>query len=556
MNAHMTISDASLKQLIISRELISKEDLINASHVAAHLGCAVSDVLIGRDLLKDSDLLSILSEYYHTEEIDLGKIEIEGDVLKLIPEDFAQKNNVVVFAQTDNVLHVALEDPQNLELIELIKKTVGTMYRVKPYVATANSLKNSLKLYKTRMNKDEDELAIAITDNSAVVILEKLLEEGVREGASDIHFEPMEDRLLVRFRVDGVLHDEKAFALAMHPQIVARIKILSDLKLDETRLPQDGQFSISTDRGDTISFRVSVIPSVNGEKIVLRILESALTRFNLEELGLLPEDQEIVSRVLERTHGMLLVTGPTGSGKTTTLYTVLGLLNKSDVNIITIEDPVENKIKRINQIQVNTAINLTFASGLRSVLRQDPDIIMVGEIRDHETSVIATNAAMTGHMVFSTVHANTAAGAIPRMIDLGTEPFLIASTLNMVIAQRLVRVLCPKCKKETVIDAVAKEKLTAMKDTIQPDIYKRIGNAYAPVGCNVCHGTGYRGRIGIFEILYVDEEMKELIAAKAATSQLWNLARKKGAKTMLEDGIIKAAKGMTTIEEVLRVISE
>jgi type II secretory ATPase GspE/PulE/Tfp pilus assembly ATPase PilB-like protein len=273
-------------------------------------------------------------------------------------------------------------------------------------------------------------------------------------------------------------------------------------------------------------------------------------------LGLLPEDQELVAKTLERTHGMLLVTGPTGSGKTTTLYTLLGLLNKPGVNIITIEDPVENKINRITQIQVNTQINLTFAGGLRSVLRQDPDIIMVGEIRDKDTAVIATNAAMTGHMVFSTVHANTAAGAIPRMIDLGVEPFLMASTLNMVIAQRLVRVLCTKCKTESPLNPILKTKLEKVKTNISPDVSRMLNKFYEPVGCNTCHKTGYKGRIGIFELVNVDSKVKKLINSKATTEEIEMYARKKGAKTMLEDGLIKVSKGLTTLEEVFRVISQ
>jgi len=551
----MIINEAALRKLIKRYKLVGNEDLLSATKVAQHLGCSVVDVLIGRDLLNEKDLGKLLSKNYKVGYVDLDKRNIDVSILKLIPEDFAQSYGVIAFDKKDGKLFVAMEDPSDLELIELIKKTVGKINKVSPHVASRGGIKNSLKLYKTKV-KDVDESKVEITEASPVYTLERLLEEAVNEDASDIHIEPLEDRLLIRYRVDGVLHDTKVYDKNLHSPIVARLKVLSDLKLDETRLPQDGQFSFNTKRGNKVSFRVSVIPCVNGEKVVLRILEDSLTRFNLEELGLLREDQEITSRKLERTHGMFLVTGPTGSGKTTSLYTILGLLNKSGVNIQTIEDPVENKIKRINQIQVNNQINLTFATGLRSILRQDPDIVMVGEIRDKETAVIATNAAMTGHLVFSTVHANTSAGAIPRMIDLGIEPFLLASTLNMVVAQRLVRILCSKCKRISKINPLVKSKLDANKKYISKDILKMLKDYYEPVGCNSCHDTGYRGRVGIFELLNVDAKIKDLIASKATSNQIQEVSVKTGTKTMLEDGIIKVAKGITTLEEVFRVISE
>jgi type IV pilus assembly protein PilB len=552
----MSINEKTLKNLLKKNNLVGNTDLENSAKVANHLGCSIVDVLIGRDLLTEEDLGKLLALHYKTEFIDLNRYDIDISALKLIPEEFAQSYGVVAFRKNNDTVHIALEDPHELEIIELIKKTIGKSNKIIPCVATKIGIKNALKLYSSRLAKDVDETKVELTESSPVTILEKLLEDAVQEEASDIHIEPMEEALLVRFRVDGVLHDEKLFDKSLHPSIVARLKILTDMKLDETRLPQDGQFSIITKRNEKVSFRVSVIPSVNGEKVVLRLLESALTRFNLEELGLLPEDQEIATKALHRTHGMFLVTGPTGSGKTTTLYTALGLLNSPEVNIVTIEDPVENKIKRLTQIQVNSQINLSFASGLRSVLRQDPDIVMVGEIRDHETAVIATNSAMTGHLVFSTVHANTAAGAIPRMIDLGVEPFLVASTLNMVIAQRLVRVLCPKCKREAPLSLIVKDKLDGVKDNVSKDILKMLKNYYEPVGCNACHDTGFKGRIGIFELIIVDGQIREMIAQKATSDEIEKSVRRTGAKTMLEDGIIKVAKGATTLDEVFRVISQ
>jgi type IV pilus assembly protein PilB len=554
----MSIKQSALKKLIEKEKLVSSADLATAQNVASHLGCQITDVLLGRDLIDEESLGLLLAKHYKVDYVDLNKTEVDLNALKLIPEDVAVQRGVVAFEKNNGKLFVAMEDPKDLELTETVKKVIGNGIKITPYYATSSGIKNALKLYKSRQGIDGEAVnVVKMDETSAVAAVDKLLEEAIREEASDIHFEPLEDNLLVRFRVDGVLHDAKLFVKEMHPAIVARIKILSDLKLDETRLPQDGQFSVMTRRNNNkTSFRVSVTPTVYGEKVVLRLLESTLTKFNLEELGLLPEDQEVASKVLERTHGMLLVTGPTGSGKTTTLYTVLGLLNKPDVNIFTIEDPVENRIKRVNQMQVNAQIDLSFASGLRSVLRQDPDVVMVGEIRDKETAVIATNAAMTGHLVFSTVHANTSAGAIPRMVDLGVEPFLLASTLNMVIAQRLVRVLCPRCKEETAIDPIMQKKLDDLKKRISPEIAKMVRKNHASVGCHSCYGTGFRGRIGIFELLAVDESIKELVVNKATSNVIWDVARKKGAKTMLEDGLIKVAKGETTLEEVFRVISE
>ncbi len=534
---------------------MSTDDLNEAKKTASHLGCSIADVLLGRGVLSEEEYGKSLSNYFNTTYIDLRGKEISPSVLNLIPEDFAVERNVLAFDKDQTDIYVVMENPKDFDLVETVKKTIGSR-RVKVFVSTPNRIRDAINAYKLdRGNLSNDEVNES-SEDSAVALVSKLLDKAVREDASDIHIEPLEEKTLVRFRVDGVMHDEGIYHKNMHSSIVARIKVLSELKLDEARLPQDGQFAFKTRSGEKISLRVSTIPTSYGEKCVMRILRSTVAHFNLEELGLLQEDLEIITRAIEKTHGMFLITGPTGSGKTTSLYTVLGLLNKPDVNIITIEDPVENKINRVNQIQVNSAINLSFASGLRSVLRQDPDIIMVGEIRDRETSVIAVNAAMTGHLVFSSVHANTAAGVIPRMIDLGTEPFLLASTLNIVVAQRLVRVLCPKCKKQVPLDTITKLRLKNLKDSVNPSILKKLKTDYLPQGCASCFNTGYKGRIGIFEILPIDEELKEIIVEKASAQKLSQIARKKGFKTMLEDGIIKVIKGSTSLQEVFRVISQ
>lgn len=549
----MAISDLIIRQLIHKSKLVPKKTLAEAWETSRHLGVPLTDVLIGRDILSDEALGTVLAKYYRVKFADLTRIHIPLNALNLLPETFAIGNNVIAFARSGSTVSLAMVNPKDLETIELTRKTIGNGTRILPFVATENGFREALRLYKKTVRPESE--TTTPTTTSAVTTVERLLDEAVRDEASDIHIEPLDTDLLVRLRIDGVLHDHMTLPKSMHSPMVARVKILSDLKLDEQRHPQDGQFSYVSRAGKKISLRVSTIPTVYGEKVVLRILHDAITNFQLEELGLLPEDLGIMEKVLRRTHGMILLTGPTGSGKTTTLYTMLGLLNKPGVNIITIEDPVENRIRRINQTQVNPLIHLSFANGLRSILRQDPDIIMVGEIRDNETAVIAVNAAMTGHLVFSSVHANTAAGAVPRMMDLGVEPFLLASTLHMVIAQRLVRVLCPKCKKPVPISPIAHQWLADVKARINPKIVKAVTTNYEAPGCSYCRRTGFKGRIGIFEILDVDSEIRQAIVDKKSSDELWKMARIKHAKTMLEDGLIKVAKGITTIEEVFRVIS-
>lgn len=547
-----------LKQLIENSNLVSKEEINDSHKVAAHLGCDISDVLLGRNLITEDDYGKILANYFGSQFVNLQTIEIPHEVISIIPEDIAASRKLVAFELKGRNLNLAMLDPQDLESIELVKKAVGPEYNLNIYVATSTGLKKALEIYKERI-VNVNETNIHKTDDSglsAIAMVENFLDYAVREEASDIHIEPIPDRILVRIRVDGVLTDYKVLTIDQHPAITSRIKILSNLKIDEQRLPQDGQFAYQTKTGQKISLRVSIIPTVYGEKTVLRLLKTQQLKFNLNELGFLPEDQVVVENAIKKTHGMFLVTGPTGSGKTTTLYTVLGLLNRPDINIVTIEDPVENKILRVNQIQVNTEISLTFASGLRSILRQDPDIIMVGEIRDKETAVIAINSAMTGHLVFSSVHANNAAGAVPRMLDLGGEPFLLASTLNMVIAQRLVRILCKKCSESTPITQPIIDRLKEAKGGISDKVISMLTNNYIPKGCNHCMNTGFKGRLGIFEIIIIDDELKRLIVEKETENAIWNSARKKGQKTMLEDGLIKVSRGITSIEEVFRVISD
>lgn len=554
----MPVNDTLLHTILQKQKLLSLTDIKRAETVASHLGVTLSEVLVGRNFLTDEQLGLALARYYRSEFVNLSTTHIPAHVLALIPEEVAESRLVIAFARDENEISVALTDPKDLSLIEYIKKTIGGGVHIVPYLATVSGLRTALKHYQKKKRGEMDlpiEASIT-TDISVIGLVEEILETAVKSEASDIHIEPLADQLLVRLRLDGVLRDIKVLSIDLHPEIISRLKVLATLKLDEQRLPQDGNFSFVPKNGTRISLRVSTIPTVYGEKVVLRILTDAVKKFTLEELGLGDEDQRIVESVLQRTHGMFLVTGPTGSGKTTTLYTILSILNKPDLNIITIEDPVENRIRRVNQIQVNAAIDLTFANGLRSILRQDPDIIMVGEIRDHETAVISVNAAMTGHLVFSTVHANSAAGAVPRMIDLGVEPFLLASTINLVIAQRLVRVLCPHCLRETPISPIIADRLAKAGDALRPHVRKLLKTNYEPKGCANCSFSGFKGRAGIFEVILIDDELKRMIVNKASSSEINAYARSRGTTSMFEDGMRKVSEGTTTIEEVLRVISQ
>jgi type IV pilus assembly protein PilB len=409
------------------------------------------------------------------------------------------------------------------------------------------------KIISTNVKKTgtvkEEEAAKAATDLPVIKILNTILEYAIAEHASDIHAEVLEEELIVRFRVDGRLRDIANLPREVAPAIVARIKILSGLKIDEHRVPQDGRFKYEYG-GESLALRVSIVPGFFGENVVLRLLFESARPLSLGELGLLGSGLEMVREGIKKPHGMILVTGPTGSGKTTTLYSILNILNDVGVNICTIEDPVEYSIHRVNQMQVNTVTGLTFAVGLRSLLRHDPDIVMVGEIRDRETVDMAIHAALTGHLVLSTLHTNDAAGAIPRLLDMGAEGFLVASTVNLVIAQRLVRKLCPSCIKRQKADAATLKLLKQYRPKVKStDIFRS-------VGCEECGNTGYRGRVGVFEVLKVTPEIRELVVGKVSGAEISKLASKQGMGSMIEDGLDKIFSGLTTIEEVLRAVRD
>ena len=548
---------------------------------------AWEDFLVEKKVLSEADLLNLKSALLKVPIIDLTSQQIAQDVLNLVPEPIAHRHQVICFAKTKEELSLAMTDPEDIQTKEFIQKKTGL--NIKAFLIGKTSLDFGLAKYHSSLEKEikhlftpsdkpltaspeglsaDDSIKKMAEEVPVIRVVDTLLEYAVFEKASDIHIEPQENSLMVRYRIDGVLHDVMTLPKVIQAGIVARIKVLSNLKIDERRLPQDGRFKIQKD-GYKFSLRVSTIPIFDGEKVVIRLLDESAKAQTLEELGFEKEPYDVILRNVKKPHGMLLVTGPTGSGKSTTLYTLLSMLNTKSVNISTIEDPVEYRIVGTNQMQVNPKIGLTFDIGLRALLRQDPNIIMIGEIRDKETAEEAVHAAMTGHVVFSTLHTNTAAGALPRLLDIGVEPYLIASTINAVVAQRLVRAICKDCQGEVILDDAAVEALSKEfhLDKLLP-ILVRVGAApakakslkevkfYKGAGCDKCTNSGYKGRIGIHEILEVTFSIADMIMAHKSANEIQEQAEKENMILMWEDGFIKAARGITTIEEIIRVSKE
>jgi type IV pilus assembly protein PilB len=519
--------------------------------------------------------------------VDLKARTIPFEILSLIPEPVARTHNVVAFKRNDDSLEVAMLDVDNLSAIDFIRKKVNL--KILPRLTDADSIKNSIVQYQKSLKAEfgdiiqkesaalrtiaeetggpasEEDLKKIAEDLPVVRIVDTLLKHAILQNASDIHIEPEEDQVLVRYRIDGLLRDAMVLPKNAEPSITARIKVLSSLKLDEKRMPQDGRFKVEVN-GEKVSFRVSILPTYYGEKTVMRLLRESVSGFTLEHLGFHGEGLERIHHATTLTTGMILTTGPTGSGKSTTLYTILDILNTPDVNISTVEDPIEYQMKRINQTQVKPEIGFTFSMGLRTLVRQDPDIIMVGEIRDGETAALAINASLTGHLVLSTLHTNSAAGAVPRLIDMKIEPFLLVSTINVIIAQRLVRKLSDDKEKHIL----TKDELASLKKIVDldrvllqlreekivkpGDTWEKIP-FYKPVSTKEGE-DGYKGRVGIHEVLKVTPTIRELIIKGATSAEIEIQAKKEGMLSMIEDGIFKAVQGQTTIEEVLRVISE
>lgn len=512
---------------------------------------------------------SKIAEPVYVTYIDLSQKKIPKEILEYIPEQMARKLQIVPVEVIGNKLILAMIDPGDQEAIEFVKKKTGLL--VEPRICTLSDLNNALGQYSiipTEMaeiikegapeakkeKKGQGLKSEEIAEGSpASKIVSSLIKKAVRERASDIHIEPNESDVIVRFRIDGVLKKIISFPKDVQNAVISRIKILSDLKIDETRLPQDGRFRMIIDQNE-VDFRVSILPNVNGEKVVLRILDKSKGLLTIEDLGLRGNAYNVLQDNIKKSHGMILVTGPTGSGKTTSLYAMIQKIANEGINIVTLEDPVEYRMKGINQSQVKSDIEFTFANGLRSIVRQDPDVIMIGEIRDYETADMAIHAALTGHVVLSTLHTNNAAGAIPRLIDMHIEPFLISSTINIIIAQRLARKICDKCR---TVEPLPQEEIEYIKKIMAGvKIQKDKWQFYKGKGCDICNGTGYKGRIGLFEVLPVTNEIKSVISGKTSSDIIQNEAVKEGMLTLKQDGILKALDGLTTIEEVWRVTKD
>ena len=542
-------------------------------------GMALETYLLKEKKMPEELLYRIAAQFYKLPFINLREHPIRQDILFTIPEPIAVSHKVVAFEKTADELHVATMEPTDLQTFEFIRRKTNLKLRV--FYTNPGSLEVALKLYRQSLSAElgsltaipkkgegeegeEAKLEKLAEDIPIVRVVDSILEHAILEGASDIHIEPTETEVGVRFRVDGVLRPVMTFPHIVASGIVARIKILSNLKLDEHRLPQDGRFKIENPNYK-FSMRVSILPVIDGEKIVMRLLSETAKPLSLDQLGFQARAKDIVLKNIKKPHGIIFVTGPTGSGKSTTLYSVLGMLNTPKVNISTIEDPVEYRLIGVNQSQVNPKIGFTFAGGLRALLRQDPNIILVGEIRDEETASIAVQAAMTGHLVVGTLHTNDAATSLPRLIDMKVPPFLISFTANMLVAQRLVRKICPNCVRSFKLPSHMVEQLRNSVDidsiwatmtregVIDKGQTLEETTFWRGSGCVQCNNEGYKGRVGIYEVMEMSPGLMSLVTGSANATDLKKKAVEEGMVTMIEDGFMKAIKAVTTIEEILRV---
>lgn len=555
----MLLPDEKIKELILKEKLVSPKDLLVAEDLAKNTKIPLSQALIDKGFLTDEKLGALTAAYLGVPFIILSQQTVGEDLARVIPEKVARRQKAFAFARDGREVKVAMSDPKNTTLLAFVARKTGL--RASAYYATEKDIEATINLYKKLLQKTIDELlkedinkVVGVTSKDEVPIakiVEELIRSAYNDKASDIHIEPEEQGSLVRFRIDGVLQDVVRLPRQLHDRFITRIKVLSNLRTDEHLSAQDGKMHLPLEEED-LDIRISIIPVTFGEKVVLRLLSSRSREFTLSDLGMNDNDLKKVTNAFGKSYGMILSTGPTGSGKTTTIYAILKILNIRGKNITTIEDPIEYRIKGANQIQVNVKTNLTFANGLRSILRQDPNIIFVGEIRDSETAGIAVNAALTGHLVLSTLHTSDAATAIPRLMDMKVEPFLVASTVNVIVAQRLIRKICDSCKSKV---SYSYDEL--VRHTSREVIDKYFGKkseiqVFQGKGCKICRSTGYSGRLGIFEVLEVSKNIKKLVDEKADAELIASAARKEGMKTMLEDGLEKVAKGVTTIEEVIR----
>ncbi len=559
-----------LGESLVRAELITKEQLEKALKEQKKTGERLGQVLMGLGFVSEENIIKFLGRQLGIANIDLAAQTIAPEIIALVPVHVARRYRIIPLSKEKNVLSVAMSDPLNVFALDDLKRVTGC--RIEPVVSSEAQVIKAIEQYYTSKDalsavedigevaleivgeeEEEEEIGAAELRERAeeapiVKLVNSIIFQAVEDGASDIHLEPAEKSLRVRYRIDGVLHEIMSSSRKLQPAVLSRIKIMAALDIAEKRIPQDGRFQVRAG-GREIDIRTSIFPTVFGEKGVLRILDRASATVSLDQLGLLADSRKKFENMITKPNGIILVTGPTGSGKTTTLYSMLEKINSLEKNIITLEDPVEYHLDIIIQSQVNPKVGMTFAGGLRSILRQDPDVIMVGEIRDLETAEISVQAALTGHLVLSTLHTNDAPGAITRLLDMKIEPFLISSSLLGVVAQRLVRKICSECKKEYVPGLEVIDRVGSLKSGGEITFYKG-------EGCKACKETGYKGRIGIFELMTMDGEIKMLLGARAQSGRIKKAAMDAGMQTLQEDGMDKVRRGITTVEEVLRVTQE
>ena len=543
--------------------LLNEEQLVKALSIQKKSDEPLGKILINQGIISQKDLARALAKEHHLTFCDISRCTITPEVIRLIPEEQCSRYTLIPLEQKDDVLSVALADPLNLIALDNLRMFLGK--EIKGLIAPEDDIKNAIQKHYHGTDATQTEQAVSDADSADIMglmitdaddaqdhdapvikLVSKLILEAFKRRASDIHVEPFKDRVRVRYRIDGILHEIESLAQTLQGSIISRLKIMAKLDIAEKRLPQDGRIKLMI-AGKDVDFRVSTLPSIYGESVVLRILDRSQLLLHLSDLGFLEREQKLYEDLITMPNGVILVTGPTGSGKTTTLYTSLSAINKPDRKIITVEDPIEYQLSGINQVQIKPTIGLTFSSALRSILRQAPNIIMIGEIRDVETARIAIEASLTGHLVFSTLHTNDAPGGVIRLIDMGIKPYLVASSVQAIIAQRLVRTICPQCK--TTVDA----NTTLLKALDIPLDAAEKKTFFKGSGCAHCSFTGYKGRIAIFELFRFTDEIRALVYENTAHTALRERARQYGMRTLREDGISKALQGITTLEEVIRV---
>ncbi|HOJ71937.1 MAG TPA: GspE/PulE family protein [Syntrophorhabdaceae bacterium] len=553
-----------LGEILIEAKKITEADLQRALSEQKKYGEKLGKVIIKMGLITESEMIKTISRQLGIPVINLDKVTIPGEILRLIPENICKDFMVLPVERRFNVLRLAMADPLDINAMDEVSKVVKL--EIEPCITTEGEIKRAMERYfgaRSIMHEtlerikdleaiDETGLveevitpAEAVEDEPVIKLVNSIISQAIQDNVSDVHIEPLEKEMRIRMRIDGRLREVPSPQKKLFQSIISRIKILSGMDIAKTRVPQDGRFDIKENMKD-VSIRVSTFPTIYGEKVVMRLLDKNSALYGIERLGLLDADRERLLRVLKRPYGFIMATGPTGSGKSTTLYAILATINTPEKNIITLEDPVEYTIEGITQSQINPKAGLTFDTGLRAILRQDPDIIMVGEIRDAETATIATHASLTGHIVLSTFHTNDSAGALTRLVEMGIEPFLVASSVTCVIAQRLLRKICDECK-ESYYPSKAILESAGIKESVP---------LYRGRGCPVCRNTGYKGRVGTFEVLTVDDDIRELIVKKVSSEEIKNRAIENGMKTMKDDAIRKAILGITTLEEAMGLSQE